>query len=45
MTSLIKQYAQRDSRLENITLTGFIRDNGGNLLQFQNKNQPMLRLT
>jgi hypothetical protein len=29
MTSLIKQYAQRDSRLENITLTGFIRDNGG----------------
>jgi len=28
MTSLIKQYAQRDSRLENITLTGFIRDNG-----------------
>jgi len=29
MTSLIKQYAQRDSRLENITLTGFITDNGG----------------
>ena len=28
MTSLIKQYAQRDSRLENITLTGFISDNG-----------------
>jgi len=28
MTSLIKQYAQRDSRLENITLTGFIGDNG-----------------
>ena len=29
MSSLIKQYAQRDTRLENITLTGFIRDNGG----------------
>ena len=29
MTSLIKQYAQRDSRLENITLTGFITNNGG----------------
>ena len=29
MTSLIKQYAQRDSRLENVTLTGFITNNGG----------------
>jgi len=28
MSSLIKQYAQRDTRLENITLTGFITDNG-----------------
>ena len=29
MTSLLKQYAQRDTRLENITLTGYIRNNGG----------------
>jgi hypothetical protein len=28
MTSLIKNYAQRDNRLEIVTLTGFIRDNG-----------------
>jgi len=29
MSSFLKQYSQRDTRLENITLTGFINDNGG----------------
>ena len=28
MTSVRKDYSQRDNRLENITLTGFISDNG-----------------
>lgn len=28
MTSLIKNYAQRDNRLETVVLTGFVRDNG-----------------
>jgi hypothetical protein len=29
MTSISKSYAQEDTRLENVTLTGFISDNGG----------------
>jgi hypothetical protein len=28
MTSVLKSYAQRDNRLENITMTGFISNNG-----------------
>jgi hypothetical protein len=28
MTSLLRKYAQNDTRLENVTLTGFISDNG-----------------
>jgi hypothetical protein len=28
MTSLIRNYAQRDNRLESVELTGFVRDNG-----------------
>lgn len=29
MTSVGRNYAQRDTRLENVTLTGYIRNNGG----------------
>jgi hypothetical protein len=29
MTSILKHYAQRDNRLEIVTLTGYITDNGG----------------